>query len=48
VLVGVVIWALVGIVVANASPPNPWVLALAGAGIAVLVGVALRGRARRV
>lgn len=45
---GAVIWALVGIVVANASPPNPWVLALAGAGIAVLVGVALRGRARRV
>lgn len=45
---GAVIWALVGIVVANASPPNPRVLALAGAGIAVLVGVALRGRARRV
>jgi hypothetical protein len=45
---GAVIWALVGIVVANASPPNLPVLALAGAGIAALAVSALRGRAGRV
>ena len=37
-----VVWALIGILVANASPPNLPVLVLAGAGIAMLAITALR------
>lgn len=41
-----VIWALAGVIVANAAPPNAPVLALAGGGILALAALALRRAGR--